>query len=66
MESLIRDGTLSTRNVISTKLFLQAVDLLISKSLVQGGEEEEESADLKLLQQRGVRNKPKKGENKSK
>jgi hypothetical protein len=39
------------------------IDLLKSKSLVQGEEEEEEeeeSADLKLLQQRGVWNKPKK------
>jgi hypothetical protein len=62
MESLMRDCTFSTRNDITTKLL--AVNLLKSKSLVQG--EEQESADLNLLQQHGIGNKPKKGKNKSK
>ena len=63
MESLMRDCTFSTRNDISTTKLL-AVNLLRSKSLVQG--EEQESADLNLLQQHGIGNKPKKGKNKSK
>jgi hypothetical protein len=59
MSECVVNGKLDAQRHFHYKKQYFSVDLLISKSLVQG-EEEEESADLKLLQQRGVWNKPKK------